>query len=41
MMMLYGLKTLDRDTFEKYRKRYSPYGTIASLYLWHLSENGG
>ena len=41
MMSLYGLKDLDRCTFEKYRKRYSPYGTIASLYLWHLSENGG
>lgn len=40
MMSLYGLKDLERGTFEKYRKRYSPYGTIASLYLWHLSENG-
>ncbi len=38
--MLYGLKSLERHTFEKYRKRYSPYGTTASLYLWHLSENG-
>ena len=41
IMSLYGLKDLDRGTFEKYRKRYSPCGTIASLYLWHLSENGG
>ncbi|NLD04473.1 MAG: DNA-3-methyladenine glycosylase 2 family protein [Synergistaceae bacterium] len=41
MMSLYGLKELEKGTFEKYRKRYSPYGTIASLYLWHLSENGG
>ena len=40
MMMLYNLKGLERGTFEKYRKRYSPYGTVASLYLWHLSENG-
>ncbi|PKL05161.1 MAG: DNA-3-methyladenine glycosylase 2 family protein [Synergistetes bacterium HGW-Synergistetes-1] len=39
MMSLYGLKDIERGTFEKYRKRYSPYGTIASLYLWHLSEN--
>jgi 3-methyladenine DNA glycosylase/8-oxoguanine DNA glycosylase len=39
MTMLYGLKELERGTFEKYRKRYSPYGTVASLYLWHLSEN--
>ncbi|MGD9640865.1 MAG: hypothetical protein AB7U37_06410 [Synergistaceae bacterium] len=40
MMMLYNLKVLERGTFEKYRKRYSPYGTVASLYIWHLSENG-
>lgn len=40
MMMLYGLNYLERGAFEKYRKRYSPYGTVASLYLWHLSENG-
>ncbi len=40
MLLLYGLKDLDWDTFGKYRKRYSPYGTTASLYLWHLYENG-
>jgi DNA-3-methyladenine glycosylase II len=37
MMNLYGLKTLSKEQFEKYRKRYSPYGSVASLYLWHLS----
>ena len=37
MMALYGLKDLDRATFEKYRNRYSPYGSVASLYLWRLS----
>jgi 3-methyladenine DNA glycosylase/8-oxoguanine DNA glycosylase len=37
MMNLYGLKKLDKEQFEKYRKRYSPYGTVASLYLWELS----
>ncbi|QLC49143.1 DNA-3-methyladenine glycosylase 2 family protein [Methanolobus zinderi] len=36
MMRLYGLKTLTKEQFEKYRKRYSPYGSIASLYLWRL-----
>ncbi len=40
LMLLYGLKDLEMAIFDKYRKRYSPYGTIASLYLWHLSENG-
>ena len=39
MMSLYGLKTLEREVFDKYRKRYSPYGTVASLYLWHLSKD--
>lgn len=37
MMKLYGLKELTRDKFERYRKRYSPYGSVASLYLWALS----
>jgi len=37
MMNLYGLKELSKEKFEKYRKRYSPYGTVASLYLWELS----
>lgn len=37
MMNLYGLKELPREKFERYRKRYSPYGSIASLYVWALS----
>lgn len=37
MMNLYGLKELPKERFERYRKRYSPYGTVASLYLWALS----
>jgi DNA-3-methyladenine glycosylase II len=36
MMRLYGLETLTREHFEKYRKRYSPYGSVASPYLWRL-----
>jgi DNA-3-methyladenine glycosylase II len=38
MMKLYGIETLDREQFERYRKRYSPYGSVASLYLWELSH---
>ena len=38
MMKLYGTDTLDRAQFERYRKRYSPYGSVASLYLWELSH---
>ncbi len=37
MMNLYGLETLSKSEFEIYRKRYTPYGTVASLYLWALS----
>ena len=37
MMRLYGLETLSKEQFERYRKRYSPYGSVASLYLWALS----
>lgn len=36
--MLYHHKTLNKDRFMKYKRRYSPYGTIASLYLWEISQ---
>ncbi|CNE56455.1 DNA-3-methyladenine glycosylase 2 family protein [Yersinia mollaretii] len=38
MMNLYRHKTLPRERFERYRRRYAPYGTTASLYLWALSH---
>jgi len=38
MMKLYNLKELPKDRFERYAKRYSPYGSTASLYLWHISD---
>jgi DNA-3-methyladenine glycosylase II len=38
IMRLYHHKTLDKARFERYRKRYSPYGSTASLYLWALSK---
>jgi len=38
MINLYGHKTLTREQFERYRKRYSPYGSVASLYLWAISH---
>ena len=37
MMNLYGLKQLPKDKFLRYCKRYAPYGSVASLYLWALS----
>ncbi len=38
MMTLYGLETLSREQFIRYRNRYSPYGSVASLYLWAVSH---
>jgi len=38
MMNLYGHETLTRQQFERHRKRYSPYGSVASLYLWAVSH---
>lgn len=37
MRMLYHNRNIDRKKFEKYKKRYSPYGTVASLYLWAIA----
>ena len=37
MMKLYGLKDLSKKQFDRFRKRYSPCGSVASLYLWALS----
>jgi DNA-3-methyladenine glycosylase II len=38
MMRLCGKETINRAQFERYRKRYSPYGSVASLYLWEISH---
>ena len=37
LRMLHGLPKIDRVQFEELRRRYSPCGTTASLYLWELS----
>lgn len=37
MMKLYGLSTLTKEQFEQYRLRYSPLGSVASIYLWKIS----
>ena len=37
MRMLYHHKKISRALFEKYRRRYSPYCSVASLYLWAIS----
>jgi len=40
MMRLYGHRELRKKRFTKYAKRYSPYGSVASLYLWEMSADG-
>ena len=37
LRMVYHHRAIDRRLFEKYRRRYSPYGSVASLYLWAVS----
>ena len=37
LRMVYHHRAIDRRLFEKYRCRYSPYGSVASLYLWAVS----
>ncbi len=38
MRMLYRHRSIDRPRFERYRKRYSPKGSVASLYLWAIAS---
>ncbi|HLS54352.1 MAG TPA: DNA-3-methyladenine glycosylase, partial [Tissierellaceae bacterium] len=37
IMKLYELEELPKKQFQVYKKRYSPYGTVASIYLWEIS----
>ncbi|MDR1144064.1 MAG: DNA-3-methyladenine glycosylase 2 family protein [Spirochaetaceae bacterium] len=34
LRILYHHRKIDRKLFEKYRRRFSPYCSVASLYLW-------
>ena len=37
LRMLYRHRTIDRTRFARYCKRFSPYGSTASLYLWAIA----
>ena len=37
LRMVYHHRRIDRKLFEKYRRRISPYCSVASLYLWAVS----
>lgn len=37
LRMTYHHRRITRKLFEKYRRRYSPHGSVASLYLWAIA----
>lgn len=37
LRMVYHHRNIDRKLFEKYRRRFSPYCSVASLYLWAVA----
>ena len=37
LRMVYHHRNVDRRLFEKYRRRFHPYGSVASLYLWAVA----
>lgn len=37
LRMVYHHRSIDRKLFEKYRRRFSPYCSVASLYLWAVA----
>lgn len=39
MMKVYGLSSLSRPRFQEIRSLYSPYGSVASLYLWAAAHD--
>lgn len=37
LRMLYHHRKITRELFDKYQKRYSPYGSTAAIYLWAIA----
>lgn len=40
LKMIYGLEKIEREQFEEFRKKFSPYGSVASIYIWHVAGGG-
>lgn len=38
LKMLYNHKDINKELFLKYQKRYAPFNSIASFYLWEISR---
>lgn len=37
LRMIYHHRRIDRKMFDKYRRRFSPYNSVASLYIWAVA----
>ena len=37
LRMVYHHRKITKPLFQKYKRRYAPYGSVASLYLWEVS----
>lgn len=37
LRMIYHHRELTRERFEKFRRRFSPFGSVASLYIWAVA----
>lgn len=40
LRMLHRHRRITRELFAKYKRRYSPYASVASLYLWAIAGGG-
>ena len=38
LRMIYHHRKITPELFTKYKRRYSPYGSVASLYIWAVAE---
>lgn len=37
LKLIYHHKKIDKKLFDKYKKRFRPYGSIASIYIWAVA----
>ena len=37
LRMVYHHRKITKPLFQKYKRRFAPYGSVASLYLWEVS----
>lgn len=41
LRMLYRYRKIDKKLFQKYKRRFTPYASVASLYLWAVAGGAG